>query len=135
MRQIKTLFLLVFLININATFSQHIDCLRFKTGTFKLLDASSPDYFIIRNDSIQTETANNSIVTTDFYIRWIDDCNYELTLKKMHNRPAGIKMPDKTIKLVVKITKISGDTCWVETKANTSNYVSKKRMLKIKNIK
>ena len=134
MQQIRILLLLGFMVNISTAFSQHPDCFRFKTGTFKLLDAGSPNYTIIRNASIQTETASNSIVTTDFYIRWIDDCNYELTLKKMHNRPAGIKMPDKTIKLFVKIVEISGDTCWVETKANSSNYVSKKRMVKI-NIK
>lgn len=135
MQQIRILLLLGFMISVSTVFSQHTDCLHFKTGKFQLLDASSPDYIITRNDSIQTETAKNSIVATDFYIRWIDDCNYELTLKKMHNRPAGIKMPDKTIKLFVKIVKISGDTCWVETKANTSDYISKKRMLKIKKIK
>ena len=41
-------------------------------------------------------------------------------------------MPDETIKLLVKIYKVSGDTCWVETRANTSEYVSKNRMVKIK---
>jgi hypothetical protein len=71
------------------------------------------------------------VVTTDFHIRWVDDCNYELTFIKMHNRPAGLKLPEKTIKLFVKIYKVSGDTCWVETRANTSGYVSRKRMVKI----
>ena len=113
-------------------FAQKQNCKSFKTGSFKLLEASSPDYIITRNDSIQTESAKKSVISTDFYIRWIDDCNYELTLKRMHNRPAGLKMPKQTIKLFVKIYKVSGDTCWVETRANSSDYVSKKRMVKIK---
>jgi len=125
------IWLLAGLLN-SVAIGQNVDCAGFHTGSFKLLDASSPDYTITRNDSIQTETAKKSVVTTDFYIRWIDDCNYELTLIKMHNRPAGLKMPDNTIKLFVKIYKVSGDTCWVETRANTSEYVSKKRMVKIK---
>jgi len=115
-----------------TVFSQQPKCTHFKTGTFKLLDANSPNYIITRNDTIQTETAEKSMVTTDFYIHWSDDCNYQLVLKKIHNRPAGLKMPDKTIKLFVHIYKVSGDTCWVETRANTTKYISKKRMVKIR---
>ena len=113
-------------------FAQQPKCGSFKTGTFKLLDANSPNYIVTRNDTIQTEAAEKSMVTTDFYIHWSDDCNYQLTLKKIHNRPAGLKMPDKTIKLFVRIYKVSGDTCWVETRANTTKYISRKRMVKIK---
>jgi len=132
MRIVKHLFLAFFLVSVGFVYAQQQPvCSHFKTGVFKLLDASSPDYTIIRNDSVQTETAKKSVVTTDFHIRWIDDCNYELTFIKMHNRPAGLKLPEKTIKLFVKIYKVSGDTCWVETRANTSGYVSKKRMVKI----
>jgi len=135
--QIKKGILITFILSIlwlvnSVAIGQNVDCAGFHTGSFKLLDASSPDYTITRNDSIQTETARNSVVTTDFYIRWIDDCNYELTLIKMHNRPVGLKMPENTIKLLVKIYKVSGDTCWVETRANSSEYVSKNRMVKIK---
>ena len=78
------IWLLAGLLN-SVAIGQNVDCAGFHTGSFKLLDASSPDYTITRNDSIQTETAKKSVVTTDFYIRWIDDCNYELTLLKMHN--------------------------------------------------
>ncbi len=123
---------IVLLMTAISLHAQQADCSGFKIGTFKLLDASSPDYIITRNDSIQTETARKSVVSTDFYIHWKDDCNYELTFIKMHNRPGGLKMPDKTIKLFVKIYKVLGDTCWVETRANTSEYVSRKRMVKIK---
>ncbi len=135
MKKVLSAFLLIGLLTagFKTLVGQNNECARFKTGTFKLLDASAPDYIIIRNDSIQTETARNSLVTTDFYIRWKDECTYELTLKKIHNRPSGLKLPDKTIKLFVHIYKVSGDTCWVETRANTSDYVSKKRMVKIKN--
>lgn len=114
-----------------SVFGQTINCTNFKTGRFKLLDANSPNYTIIRNDTIQTEAAEKSLISTDFFIHWINDCNYELTLKEMHNRPAGLKMPDKPIKLFVHIYKTSGDTCWVETRANTTKYVSKKRMVKV----
>jgi len=124
-------FVVGFLLLTTAVFSQSLQCKDFKTGTFKLLDANAPNYLITRNDTLQTESAEKSIITTDFYIRWIDECHYELTLKKIHNRPAGLKMPDKTIKLFVHIYKVSGDTCWVETRANTSDYVSKKRMVKV----
>ena len=112
-------------------FAQQPKCGSFKTGTFKLLNANSPNYIITRDDSLQTESAEKSIITTDFYIHWIDECHYELTVKKIHHRPAGLKMPDKTIKLFVHIYKVSGDTCWVETRANTSDHVSKKRMVKV----
>ncbi|RLD91635.1 MAG: hypothetical protein DRJ09_00475 [Bacteroidetes bacterium] len=115
-----------------VVFSQQLKCADFKTGTFKLLDANAPNYFITRNDTLQTETAEKSIISTDFYIRWDDECHYELTLKKIYHRPAGLKMPDKTIRLFVHIYKVSGDTCWVETRAGTTKYVSKKRMVKIR---
>ncbi len=129
----KVCFLVVLILASHGLFGQNNHCSSFKTGTFKLLGANSPNYIITRNDTIQLEWAEKSLVKTDFYIRWIDDCTYELTLKKMHNRPVALKLPESPIKLFVHINKVSGDTCWVETRSNNSDYISKKRMVKISN--
>ena len=129
----KLFMILLTLIITMVAIAQKHECARFKTGTFKLLDTPSENYLIVRNDTIQWESAKNSIIQSEFYIRWTDNCRYELTLKKIHNRPAGLKMPDDKMVLFVNIYKVSGDTCWVETGSNLSSFTKKNRMLKIKN--
>jgi hypothetical protein len=69
-----------FLVTSCASSRKQADCEKFKTGRFELrseLDNSITT--IERNDSIQTETSNKTGHITKARIKWIADCEYELT--------------------------------------------------------
>lgn len=59
--------------------TKSMDCLNFKTGTFKHIDLIDDNTIITRNDSIQVEINKNTGVKYTGTIEWLSDCKYLLT--------------------------------------------------------
>lgn len=58
------------------------NCAKFKNGKYTMGDESSKqEYYIVRNDSTQKEIDVRKGEIATFYIKWISDCKYVLTLK------------------------------------------------------
>lgn len=76
----KLLTILLFLLPISGVLAQKVECRRFHTGVYKLVDSGTANIVIERTKSKQIETYgdfNNAKV--EFKIEWIDDCKYVLS--------------------------------------------------------
>lgn len=82
-------------------------CFSFKTGKFKLTEASMGiDQIIERRDNLQIETDLKTGEECRYIINWLDDCEYELTiLQGTHEAMNFYK--NKT--LVVRIIELYSD--------------------------
>ena len=59
-----------------------IKCWKVKKGRFETVGPQGGSIRIKRKNNIQIERYSRQRIRHRFYITWIDDCNYELTLKK-----------------------------------------------------
>ena len=59
------------------------DCSNFKTGNFKYQDTNLSNWIVIRNDSLQIEVDNAINKETIAIVKWVSDCQYNLTYKKV----------------------------------------------------
>ena len=110
----KTLILIAILI---LTFScaDEKKCLDFKTGEFVYVDKSMPER-IIRNDSMQIEINPKTGVEIYTSIKWISDCEYVLTYKKILNHPNDVSyMIGKKILVDIISTKENKYTAFVKS--------------------
>ena len=95
--------LIIFLININAQ-NQMPKCRKVKRGRFIMVGPQGGSIKIKRTNKIQIERYSRQRIKHRFYINWIDECNYELTLKKSRIKSL---LDDTEIKLFVKITEVN----------------------------
>ena len=127
---LKRLLLLfpVFLLLTIMLHAQSKDCVKFRTGTFKMIYAGKTA-IITRDAFIQTEQIDVSHITATYNIKWFDNCTYTLTptvttLSKFPN------MAEELI-ITVQIDKVSKNNCLVTTTSNLYNKVLKGEMEKI----
>ncbi|CAN5533844.1 hypothetical protein BH10BAC1_BH10BAC1_20840 [soil metagenome] len=92
----KHLSILAFIIITATSYSQTMDCKKFKDGTFKTLPQNEiPETTIVRKGDIQKEKTQGKKGTSEFKVKWIDDCTYTLTptektLKKSPELPKNL---------------------------------------------
>lgn len=96
------------------------DCLKVKTGEFKLSNKISGTTIINRTNKYQIETNDEYGYEAKFEIVWIDDCNYELKNKKLIKGPDELK-GDKEDVIRVKILWIKSGIMKVRTTSNFSD--------------
>lgn len=102
-----SVFVLMLLLAAIFTGCKKKTCKDFKTGTFKAPDESINDITVIRKGGVQIETSEERNFKNEYFIQWVNDCEYYLVLKATNN-------PDKTLlsdkdTLRVSITGIEGD--------------------------
>ena len=76
---------LLFLFLIAVCCSKDKKCSDFKTGTFEYSNQLYNGLKVIRTDSTQTEISKKNGLEIHSSIKWIDDCNYVLTITKVLN--------------------------------------------------
>ena len=106
MERIKYLFtLLLIVLTSISTYSQddQINCLKIKKGRFEMVGPQGGSIKIKRKSTIQIERYSRQRVKHRFFIKWIDDCNYELTLKKSKIKSL---INDTEMKLYVTIVDV-----------------------------
>lgn len=77
-------FLLFFFL-IAVCCSKDKECSDFKTGTFEYSDQLYNGLTVVRTDSTQIEISKKNGLEIHSSIKWIDDCNYVLTITKVLN--------------------------------------------------
>lgn len=70
---------------------EEIDCSDFKTGKYHYIPPNGGEVNIRRTKKKQIERYNDENQKFIFSIHWIDDCNYELTLKNAKGLPRAQK--------------------------------------------
>lgn len=93
----------VFLLLTGLSYGQtKTDCSIFKTGNFSYFDSSNNTVFVKRKTNRQSETNFQTKEKTVSKVRWISDCEYELTQTWTSSKA---KRKYNGSKLIVMITK------------------------------
>jgi hypothetical protein len=95
---------------LSSLFSTSYDCKDFQLGTFKL-DDHKGHVSVITRDAIKQIESNESINSiVEYKIKWIDDCNYVLSDRKVIK--GEYKIPPQFVgkNLHCRINKIEGNT-------------------------
>ncbi len=108
----KLILILIINLTLNSC-AQEKNCADFKTGTFEYSDEIYSDLKVIRTDSTQTEINTKNGLEMHSSIKWINDCNYVLTITKVLNADLE-NVIGKTIEVEI-----------VETKTNSYKLKSK----------
>lgn len=81
-----------------------VKCWRVKKGRFEMVGPQGGSIKIKRKANIQIERYSRQRIRHRFNITWIDDCNYELTLKKSKIKSL---INHTEIKLFVSVIEVS----------------------------
>ncbi|MDG5491980.1 hypothetical protein [Psychroserpens sp. SPM9] len=123
------LFCLIAVLSTTYTYSQKLDCSRFKTGHFRYVDSDYQGVFTIRRDSIQIDSIpemRHMKVTSR--VKWIDDCTYEFTYFKVSD---SIMSSLIGTSYKIQITEIKGDTILCKKLVN-GKFSQQQKMIKVK---
>ena len=81
-----------------------LKCWRVKKGRFEMVGPQGGSIKIKRKSNVQIERYSRQRIRHRFTINWIDDCNYELTLKKSRIKSL---LNHTEIKLFVSVIEVS----------------------------
>jgi hypothetical protein len=122
------LVLILFCFSHQFLFSQRISCKNLKKGKFLLLDSIQGNTKIKRYKRIQIEEGERSGLKLMLKIKWIDDCNYSLSIVKILKNPKNINIPENII-LNVKIVHVTSKSYTEISSSNLSNLALKRIIL------
>jgi len=95
----KTLFTVFIALSLSTTmFGQSLDCRKFKTGKFGYPEL--PGKISLRKASVQ-ESYNNGKLEMLWEVKWISECQYQLTCIKLFNNNYPIKVGDKILATII----------------------------------
>jgi hypothetical protein len=114
----KKLISIIILVLTFSSCAQEIKCSNFKIGTFKYSDPLYADLKVIRTDSTQMEINTISGLEMHGSIKWINECNYVLTITKVLNADLE-NVIGKTIE--VEIIETKSDSYKLKSKSDAGN--------------
>lgn len=95
----KQTIILFFFIAINTTMSaQSPDCLKYRTGKFGYPEL--PGKISLRKDSVQ-ESYNDGKLEMLWEVKWISECQYQLTCVKLFSDNYPIHIGDKILATII----------------------------------
>jgi hypothetical protein len=111
------LLILILNLTLNSCVKEK-NCASFKTGTFQYSDQLYSDLKVIRTDSTQTEINMKNGLEMHSSIKWINDCNYVLTITKVLNADLE-NVIGKIIE--VEIVETKSDSYKLKSKSDDGN--------------
>lgn len=103
------------------------NCTKYKTGSFSFHFENQQEtvYFtFIRNDSMQIETNQNTGDISEFIIKWIDECSFQLKfIKGTENLTEDLLQFKKTMTITTTILHAADNYYLFEAKSDKSDYV------------
>lgn len=115
--------LFLFLIS-TVAFSQNNDCKQFKVGSFYYPMIKKDANSTIRTKSKQVSYNKKSDMTLTWKMDWINDCGYEMTLKKIKNNGGIYSVGDK---IIVQIVNIEGKCYYFDATFYSKKYPKGKK--------
>lgn len=100
MKKMLLFFTFVMLVSCNKK-ANGDECLKFHTGKFRYLDDNFKGVIIERNDSVQRETKQSANRYFEGRIKWLSDCEYEITLQKS-NAPYSDELLNQTVHTTIE---------------------------------
>lgn len=127
----KNLLLLFSFITIQFTFSQTLDCSRFKDGTFQIKgNNTTPTTTLQRIGNKQLEWAEGDDNKMEFDVEWLSSCSYVLSPSDKTSK----EIPGLTqnMKIKVQILEIKTHSYIQESSSNFSEMVLKSEVHELK---
>jgi len=112
----KLLIISIALIGLSCS-GQEKNCDNFRTGEYTYTDPEMSAYTIKRSDSIQIEINNETGIEIYTLVKWISDCEYELTYSKILNVDQDVSHIIGQ-KINVEIIEIVGNTYKARAKSD-----------------
>lgn len=119
---IKYIFFAIFF-NIVHLQGQEINCEKFHVGKFRHVSDVSGTTEIVRTKNTQTEVNEKLKVKAVYDIRWIDDCTYEISNKRIVSEKKKTDKDEMNFILNVKILRSEGNKIFVSYTSNLSDDV------------
>ncbi len=104
MVKVFTFLICMFFIGTLLSQKEEIKCWKVKKGRFEMVGPQGGSIKIRRKSNVQIERYSRQKVRHKFNIKWIDDCNYELTLKKSRIKSL---INHTEVKLLVTVVEVS----------------------------
>jgi len=111
---------IAFVYTIGAFGQAKTDCIDVRTGSFTLTSEYAGTTYIKRTKKHQIETGQNGDYKAKFDVVWLDDCTYQLRLKKLIKGPQELEGNDGDV-LTVKILNIENGKMDVVSTSNFSD--------------
>ena len=119
----KILSLLAFLCCFMSVKAQAPDCAKFKNGSFEYPDLRGK--LSVREGSVQ-KSFNNGNLEMLWDVRWISECEYELTCKKVYVKGIPARKGDR---IYVKIIETDEDCFTSETILYNNDFPSGSKVM------
>lgn len=125
----KLLLLLPFSLLSLFLSAQSTDCASVEDGHF-LVVAETGNTEIHRKGSKQYEYGRSSGLKLVFKVKWLDECTYELKLKKVVENPKKLPIPTDMV-VTSTIVEVTNDYYKVETTSNLFDEVLEFKILRL----
>ncbi|UUC44163.1 hypothetical protein [Flavobacterium cerinum] len=102
---------------------QEINCKKFHVGKFRHVSDVSGTTQIVRTKNTQTEVNEKLKVKVVYDIRWIDDCTYEISNRRIISEKNKTDKDEMNFILNVKILRSEGNKVFVSYTSNFSDDV------------
>ena len=126
----KNLVLLLLMFSSLSVFSQQVDCEKYKDGKFIIVDEENGNSHIERKGSKQTEYGEGSGLKLEFKIKWLNECTYTVTLKKIVENPNKIPL-SKDMVLTVEIIETKENSYMQRSTSNLYDMVIESEMMRV----
>ncbi len=127
----KIIILFFLMLPVTASFSQTIDCLKFREGKFRIADTRAGVVTIAeRKGDFQTESSEALKAVVRFRISWQDNCTYTLRLDKVIRNENKIDFPSNMV-VHVKIIETGTNSYTQETSSSLTNGTYKVEVSRI----
>lgn len=77
-KKMFSILIFLFLMYLKS-YSQKLDCQKFKNGTFKLINKEAKASYIKRHEENQSEITDGNKDSTTYKVKWLNECTYTLT--------------------------------------------------------
>lgn len=89
----------------NIGIAQTQNCSKFQNGKFKMVDSETGAYVIERKGNRQVEYSEINKLEMELDVKWIDECNYTLKVRKILSNPNNISVT-RGMTVNVNITEV-----------------------------
>ncbi|OYU95695.1 MAG: hypothetical protein CFE21_11190 [Bacteroidetes bacterium B1(2017)] len=127
----KKILLALIALSLNLlALAQKPECAKFKEGSFVLEDKNNGNTYISRQGKTQVEWQEYTKLKIEFTVKWIDECNYSLKIKKVLENPRNLQIPMDLV-VNVKITSTNGNTYTQQSSSKGVEFVLTSEIRKI----
>lgn len=126
----RKITILLFLVA-SFAFGQKLDCQKFKTGKFKIIDPKEGTIVSVRTDSSLTFYNTKARLRTKYDLEWINECTFTLKNFKIIENPNNLHPLQKGIVYTCEIVEIKKNSFFERCTESIFNLVRQEEVFLI----